>query len=117
MVMPKPPPDPQPLLRVFDNAYLSLDERVWSLTPRACSKALLLKVVALCRSALPERFDIAALAANPAVDVEQYALFKALAAISSETADNIVTGWHVVHHRHPFPAALIDPRHRLRRWP
>jgi hypothetical protein len=78
---------------------------------------LLLQVVALCRSALPERLNMAALAANPNVDFEQYALLKALASITPETADNIVAGWHVIHRRHVFPSALIDPRHRMRRWP
>jgi hypothetical protein len=77
----------------------------------------MLKVVAFCRSALPERLDYAALAANPDVDMEQYVILKTLAAIEPEAADNIIAGWHLGHRRHAFPVALVDPRHRTRRWP
>jgi hypothetical protein len=113
-----PPPELEPMARLFDHAYLTLDAAAWQRSPQRASVALLQRAFRIApsfRRSSPQAW--AALAANPAVNVEQYRLLDAIATIEPTAADAIAIGWHVHHRWHRFPSALIDPRHRMGCWP
>lgn len=46
----EPEPEPYPLRRAFDNAYLSVSQRVWCLSPSQQSGQLLRRVCIMAKS-------------------------------------------------------------------
>jgi hypothetical protein len=108
-------PEPDPLRRAFDHAYLSISERVWLLSPQQQSTHMLHRVCTLARSfRMPQRLCIAT---HPHASPDEYAKMAALATMPEADIDACVNAFHARHADHPYPAALFDPLGRVGRWP
>jgi hypothetical protein len=111
----KPEPEPCPLRRAFDHAYLSMSERVRRLSLQRQSKQMLHRVCILAKSfRMPERLPIAT---HPHVSPTEYVRMAALATVPEADIDALIDDFHAQHADHPFPAALLDPLGRVGRWP
>jgi hypothetical protein len=107
-------PEPHPLMRAFGNLYMAAEPAFWRLSDRARSLEAMRRLFTLSKSFRPPRFD---LAAHPRVCGAEYAALAIMADASDADAQLYLKWFHVYFRRHPYPAALLDPLHRLERWP
>jgi hypothetical protein len=120
MAMPDPAslPEPSPMARLFDSIYWGKDPSFWRHLTRAKSKDVMLEAFARARSfKAPKPFTVASFHALPPAVATDYIRIARMAACTDDEVELAIAYLHSQNPEHPFPAALIDPRHRMERWP
>jgi hypothetical protein len=117
MVMPEPRPqaEPSPLARLFDGIYWDKDPSFWRHLTRA---NVMREAFARSKSfRAPTPLTVASFSMLPPAAATDYIRIARMASATDDEVEPAIAYLHSQNPEHPFPAALIDPRHRMGRWP